>query len=296
MRHRVELQGHRGARGLFPENTIEGLVAALAIGVDALEVDVAVTADGVPVLSHDPALNPALVRGPEGAWLAGPGPLIRTLPLAGLACFDVGRARPGSAEAARFPDQRACDGARIPTLAQALAVDPAVRFTIELKTYPDQPDWTVAPETMADAVLAVVEAAGAAHRVTVESFDWRGPRHLRRRRSDLSLAWLTRPETVAQAASWWGGPRPEEFGGSVPRAVAAEGGATWAPDHADLTVDQIAEARALGLKVLAWTVNAADRMRDLVRAGIDGIITDRPDIARRVLAAEGLALPPVRER
>jgi glycerophosphoryl diester phosphodiesterase len=112
----------------------------------------------------------------------------------------------------------------------------------------------------------------------------------------LRLAWLTRPETVAAAALWWDGPVPADYGGSVPRAVAAEGGPIWAPHHADLGAELIEEAHALGLAVLAWTVNEAAEMRRLLRAGVDGLITDRPDTARRVLAEERFSLPPARRR
>lgn len=291
MRRAIELQGHRGARGLFPENTLAGFTAALAVGVNSFELDVAVTADGVPVVSHDAALNPDIVRGPDGAWLTTRGRLIRTLRLAELAAFDVGRLRPGSAYAAQFPDQAPRDGARIPTLAEVLAVDPRVRFNIEMKTFPDHPDWTVGPAAMAEAVLAVAEAAGALGRITVESFDWRGPRQVRRLRPDLPLAWLTSPQTIAEAALWWDGPAPADYGGSVPRAVAAEGGPIWAPHHAGLSGALIEEAHGLGLAVLAWTVNRAADMRRLLRWGIDGLITDRPDIARGVLAEAGFPLP-----
>src|SRR5580658_7410921 len=97
MRRTIDLQGHRGARGLFPENTLSGFAAALAIGVDSFELDVAVTADGVPVVSHDAVLNPDLTRGPDGDWVSARGPLIHTLSLAELEAFDVGRIRPGSA-------------------------------------------------------------------------------------------------------------------------------------------------------------------------------------------------------
>ena len=289
-----DLQGHRGARGLFPENTLEGFAAALAIGVTTFELDVAITADGVPVVSHDAALNRDLARGPDGSWIEAPEPLIHTLRLADLHRYDVGRLRPGSAYARDFPDQRPHDGARIPRLADAFAIDPVVRFNIEMKTYPSQPDWTVSAETMAEAVIAIAEQSGVTDRVTVESFDWRGPRHARRIRPDLPLAWLTRPETVRDAALWWGGPVPADYGGSVPRAVAAEGGGTWAPHHADLTVRQVEEAHALGLLVLPWTVNEPNDIRRLLHAGVDGLITDRPDIARQALAAEGVALPPGR--
>jgi glycerophosphoryl diester phosphodiesterase len=314
MRRAIDLQGHRGARGLFPENTLAGFSAALAIGVDSFELAVAVTADGVPVVSHDPALNPDLVRGPDGAWLTVRGPLIRTLRLSELAAYDVGRIRPGSAYASQFPDQAPCDGARIPTLAEvlgaevlgaevlgaevpgaeALAVAPAVRFNLEMKTFPAHPDWTVSATAMAEAVIAVAEAAGAIGRITVESFDWRGPRQVRRLRPDLPLAWLTSPESVAEAALWWDGPVPADYAGSVPRAVAAEGGPIWAPHHAELTGELIDEAHTLGLAVLAWTVNHAASMRRLLRAGIDGLITDRPDIARKVLAEEGFPPPSAR--
>ncbi len=115
----------------------------------------------------------------------------------------------------------------------------------------------------------------------MESFDWRGPRHLRTIRPDVQCAWLTRAETVRNAGVWWGGPHPDDFGGSVPRAVAAEGGGTWAPDHADLTEARVSEAHALGLRVIPWTVNRPARMRELLRWGVDGLVTDRPDLALR---------------
>ena len=293
MTHAPALIGHRGARGLFPENTREGFAAAAALGIDGIELDVALTADGVPVVCHDPALNPALARGPDGAWIAAPGPLIRALPEAALAAYDVGRLRPGSALAASFPDQRPIDGARIPRLDAALAL-PNLSFIVELKTLPDHPDWTAPAAEMAEAALAAAERAGALDRVTFESFDWRGPRHLRRIRPGLRLAWLTRAATVAAAALWWDGPRPEDFAGSVPRAVAAEGGQVWAPEHVDLTEAQVAEAQALGLAVVPWTVNRPEDIARLIGWKIDGLITDRPDRARKVMEAAGLALKPPR--
>jgi len=280
----LEIQGHRGARGLAPENTIAGIRTALALGVDAVEVDVALTADGIPVLSHDPALNPDLTRGPDGNWLQATGPLIATLRHADLAGYDVGRIRPGSAYAARYPEQVPVEGAAIPTLAEALAVHPALRVNIELKLFPPHPEWTLGAEAMADAVVAVVDRADAAGRVSIQSFDWRAPRRVRSRRPDIAVGWLTEPETVAAAADWWGGPLPASFQGSVPRAVRAEGGGHWAPAHPSLTRADIAEAHALGLRVLPWTVNDPSDMRRLVEDGADGLITDRPDLARRVLA------------
>ena len=161
MTHSIDLQGHRGARGRFPENTLEGFAATLAIGVDTLELDVAMTADDVVVVTHDPTLNPAITRTADGAWLAQRGPAIRSLRAAELARYDVGRIRPGSAYAAQFPDQTPHDGARIPTLAEVLRIDQAVKFNIELKTFPAVADGAVDGARLADAVVAVADACGA---------------------------------------------------------------------------------------------------------------------------------------
>jgi glycerophosphoryl diester phosphodiesterase len=294
MARRIVLHGHRGARGLYPENTLAGFAAALAIGVDALELDVAMTADDVVVVTHDPRLNGEITRTPDGAWLGEPGPAIRSLRAAELARYDVGRIRPGSAYAADHPEQRPQDGAVIPTLSEVLEVDGRVHFTVELKSVPWQPGLAADGAWMADAVVAVADAHGAVDRLIVQSFDWRGPRRVRRMRPGIEVAWLTSRALLAAAGTWWDGPQPADFGGSVARAVAAEGGPTWGPDHADLSEAVVAEAHELRLRVVPWTVNRPDDMRRLIRWGVDGLITDRPDLARVVLAEEGCDLPPSR--
>ena len=279
MTKRIDIQGHRGARALFPENTLEGFVAAAALGVDAFELDVAMTADGVVVVSHDPALNPNTTRDSTGTWLAASGPAIYGLTYAALRQYDVGRIRPGSGMSFLFPGQAPNDGARIPTLAAILAALPNARFTIEVKTDPTHPHQTAPPSVLADAALSVVDAARAAARVVVESFDWRVQRHIRKTRPDIRLAWLTRAETIRDAALWWDRTTASE---SVPASVAAEGGPIWAPDYTDLTERQIDEAHALGLFVLSWTVNRPEDMRRLIDWGADGLISDRPDLALTV--------------
>jgi glycerophosphoryl diester phosphodiesterase len=294
MTRSFDLQGHRGARGLFPENTLAGFAGALAIGVDTLELDVAMTADDVVVVTHDPTLNPDITRTADGAWLAQRGPRIRSVLAAELARYDVGRIRPGSAYAGLCPEQVPHDGAGIPTLADVLRIDAAVRFNIELKTFPSGGGLAVDGAALADAVVAVADACGVGSRITVQSFDWRGPRHLCRTRPDIRVAWLTRSAIRSEARAWWDGPDPSDHGGSILRAVAAEGGPVWGPDYLDLTENALAEAHALGLLVVPWTMNRPEDMRRLIRWGVDGLITDRPDLARVALAEAGFQLPPPR--
>jgi glycerophosphoryl diester phosphodiesterase len=172
-----DLQGHRGARGLLPENTLAGFARALAIGVTTLETDLAVTKDGVLVLSHDPVLNPDITRGPDGAWIAAPGAAIHTLTLAELARYDVGRIRPDSKYAKAFPAQVPADGQRIPTLAQlfdlARASGKSPRFNIETKLSPDKPAETPGAETFARLVVEAIRRAKLEGRAPIQSFDWR---------------------------------------------------------------------------------------------------------------------------
>ncbi len=269
-----QLQGHRGARGLFPENTIEGFRSARDLGVGCFEIDVGVTSDGFVVVHHDLALNPD-VASMDGRWPQGSLPLIRQLTLEDLGDFEVGRIRPGSGYAATFPDQVPAPGAGIPTLAEALAFDPAMHWNIELKLQPDRPDWTVGAEDMTERVLDVVEAAGAADRVTLQSFDWRAPRHARRIRPDVKRGWLTRAETIADPELWWG----RAAAASVPQVVAEEGGGTWTPAWEELTEAALAEAHHLGLQVIPWTVNQVEDMQRLIAWGVDGLITDHPERA-----------------
>ena len=108
-----DLQSHRGTRGLAPENTLPAFERALELGVDTLELDIGITADGVVVISHDPYLNPLIARDAKGEWLEGTrGPLIKNLTLAQLQTYDVGRIKPDSPYAKTFSTQQPHDGTR----------------------------------------------------------------------------------------------------------------------------------------------------------------------------------------
>jgi glycerophosphoryl diester phosphodiesterase len=248
-----ELHGHRGARGLWPENTLAGFTGASSLGVSAIEMDVALTSDGVAVLSHDPML-------PSGAWL-------RRLQYAALS---------GSGTVP------------FPRLDEVVGLDLPVTLAIELKSFPSHPDWAAPPEAMADAVLDVLDRAGATARARIISFDWRGLRYLRRIRPEISLGYLTEAETVAAARLWWDGPSPEDFGGSVPRAVAAEGATVWGPDFTTLTRAEVEEAAGLGLMVNPWTVNEPEDMACVIQWGVGALTTDYPDRALAVMMRMGV--------
>ena len=300
-----DLQGHRGARGLYPENTIPGFEGALALGVTTLEMDVGLTRDGVLVVHHDTRLNPERTRSPGGAWIEPPAPALHELTYAELAAFDVGAIRPNTRLAAKFPNQTDLTGVGIPALAQVLARAEAVsrgtvRCNIETKISPEAPNDTAGPEAFADALTAAVRQAGVVGRVTVQSFDWCTLKHVQATAPEIATVYLTAERDWLDnlkrgqpgASPWTAGLDVDDFDGSAPRAVREAGGRVWSPYFRDLRESDLAEARRMGLKVVVWTVNDPAHMASLIELGVDGIITEYPDRARRVMADKGMALPP----
>lgn len=302
----IDLQGHRGARGLAPENTLAAFKTALAIGVTTLETDLALTRDGVLVLSHEPRLYAALTRGPDGRWLTEDGATIFSLNASELAQYDIGRLNPAHKYSAPWTDQKASDGERIPTLQQLfdLARDARsaggrpVRFNIETKITPTSGSAAPDPEPYARAVVDAVRAAKMGERVTVQSFDWRTLREVKKLAPEMSTACLTiespnlntiTPDTSG-ASPWHAGLKRADHGGSLPRMVQAAGCNIWSPFWRNVTPENIAETQALKLKIIPWTVNDPAEIERLAALGVDGIITDYPDRARRALAARNIPI------
>jgi glycerophosphoryl diester phosphodiesterase len=290
------LQGHRGARGLAPENTLAGFKVALDLGVTTLETDLAITKADEVVISHDPMLNPDISRGPDEQWLAAPGPAIRTLTYDELKRYDIGRINPASKYAQQFPEQKPADGQRFPMLAELFAMaGPATRFNIEIKTDPGKPDLTPNPAHFARLTVEAIAKAGVTGRSTVQSFDWRGLLEVKKLAPEIATGCLTIEspnfDTVRRGAGpspWLAGLDPAQHGGSIPRLAKAAGCTVWSPFWRNVTTGNVKEAQALGLKVVPWTVNVPAEMTRLIDLGVDGLITDYPDRALPVLAVKGL--------
>lgn len=289
--------GHRGGAGLFPENTLAAFAGSFALGVDAVEMDVHLTADGEVVIYHDPKLKPEITRTVDGLWLKEHGPAIRNLRLKELKSYDVGRLKPGTGYAWRYSDQKPVDGERIPTLQEVIALakkmgEDTVQFWIEIKTSPLEPKLTASPEAVADAVISIVRKAGVATRTVLLSFDWRSLAHARAVAPEIATAYLSqqsgRKDTIQVGrpgiSPWTAGLDIDDFAGSVPRAVHAAHGLYWLPRYRDIDQKQLKEAHGLGLKVIVWTANQRDDMRFLIKMGVNGITTDRPDLLKEVLA------------
>ena len=289
--------GHRGAAGLAPENTLAAVKKAIDMGVHAVELDVQLSADGIVVVYHDFQLNPDITRSADGEWLeSGERLPIKELTLEELKQYDVGRLKPDTNYAARYPDQKPLDGERILTLQEVFFLlkdreDEETRLWIEIKTSPEEPEVSQRPETVADAVVQFLRIEAFSAHAMILSFDWRVLAHVQKTAPEIPTVYLSPIGTrwthvrrgQPEPAQWTAGIDVGAFDGSIPRAVKAAGGRYWAPNHMTITPDLVQEAHQLGLKVFVWTPDSRERMLDLMDMGIDGIMTNRPDILKSVI-------------
>nr|WP_315723934.1 MULTISPECIES: glycerophosphodiester phosphodiesterase [unclassified Bradyrhizobium] len=301
-----DIEAHRGGRALYPENTLQAFAAALALGVGTLELDVGVTRDGVLVVSHERRLNPDLARDAAGNYVAPPGPLLIDLPLSEVQSYDVGQIRPASDYAKQFPFQQVLTGGvpppRIPTLKQVIdlvrrsGVDHA-RLNIETKLDPALTGEAPEPDRFVALLLDLIEAENFTGRVMIQSFDWRTLQLVQRRAPNIPTVYLSRQGgktptvSLTGATRWTAGFNPADYGGSLPRTIKAAGGKVWSPYYTEVSPELVDEAHALGLQVVVWTVNKPEDMAQLMDVGVDGIISDWPNLLRRVAVDKGLAKP-----
>lgn len=297
-----DIEAHRGGRALFPENTLPSFANALSMGVNTLELDIGVTSDGTIVVSHERGLNPDLARNPDGVYVAPPGTPFVRLRLEDVKKYDVGQIRPGSRYAAQFPDQHAVPGTRIPTLREVFDLvrksgDRNVRFNIETKIDPHHPDESPDPERFVTLLLDFLKAQKFTDRVMIQSFDWRTLQLVQKLAPAIPTVYLTLQKGAGatifldKASDWTAGFDPAEHGNSVPAAIKAAGGAIWSPYFGDVDPGLIAESHRLGIAVVVWTVNKPADMARMIDIGVDGIISDHPDLLRSVAGEKGIALP-----
>jgi glycerophosphoryl diester phosphodiesterase len=295
---------HRGGAALYPENTLAAFADAVRRGCDGAELDVQLSRDGEVVVFHDFRLKPEICR-LDGKWIEKPTPAIKELTLAELKRYDVGRLDPASAYGKEHPHCMPVDGERIPTLAEVLAVTSSsakpFHLQVELKTSFFDREQGSSPEALSEATVAVLRKAGYFDRTIFVGFDWAGLIHAKKLAPE-TRCWFTTAEldflgpekdgerpavkvmrhwNETKTSPWAAGFDPSRYDNSIARAVKAAGGDGWFPYYPDATPERVAEAKSLGLKVGAWTVNDPADMRRLI--ALDGLCTDRPDLLAKEL-------------
>lgn len=270
--HEFDLQGHRGARGVLPENSIPGFLLAVNQGADTVELDVVVSADSQVVVSHEPWMSAEICSHPDGRPVTEqemPNTNLFDMPYAEIASFDCGsRGNP------RFPSQEA-RATNKPLLSEALqAIDAGaprpIRFNVEIKSreggagvyHPDV-------DVFASMVYQVVREAEAVSRSTFQSFDPRALEALHQLDPNATLALLVSNEDGLAANLARLSFQPE----------------IYSPDYNLVHPGLVDSVHTLGMTVVPWTVNEQETMRTLLAMGVDGIITDYPALGAELKGA-----------
>jgi glycerophosphoryl diester phosphodiesterase len=304
-----DLQGHRGARGLKPENTLPSFEVAIDVGVTTIETDLHLSRDGVPVIAHDPYISERLCRRREGANVPDPTcrPAIATLTMAELRGYRADRnpdpARFPSQDAAVTPlaklyaDERGLDPYGLPALTDLLTFAAlyagelgrragktdaqrtrarTLRFDLELKRVPFFPEnigegTERSPRRLLERKL-LDSVLPILERITVRSFDHR------------SVRFLKEAQPGVQAAALVAGTAP-----IAPEKLAQEAGAgIYGPEYTFLDAEQVQRLHAAGVRVVPWTVNDPAAMRRLLDWAVDGITTDYPNHLADILRERGI--------
>lgn len=259
----IEVQGHRGCRGLLPENTLPAFKKAIELGVHTLELDVAVSKDGIIVVSHEPYMNANICHKPDGGDISegeARGYNLYQLTFEEIQNFDC-----GSKTQPRFPEQQLMKASK-PSLSQvfelAEALTPEIKYNIELKSHPDYDDiFTPAPQEFVRLVLAEINKHDVFKRTNLQSFDLRILEEIKRQASSMSVAVL-----IDEDEAIWAKTTSLSF---LPEIIS--------PYFKLLDAKTVRNLKAENFQVIPWTVNDIKDMQQMIDFGVDAIITDYPD-------------------
>jgi glycerophosphoryl diester phosphodiesterase len=296
----ISVIGHRGAAGLLPENTLAGFKKAMEMGVDTIELDIRLTSDNEAVVYHDSRLNPAITRDTSGKWIKERH-LIKELTLSEVQSYDVGKLNRWTGYAKKYPDQKAAEGERIPTLRDVIQLvkktGDKTHLFIEPKFSPLKPEETKSPEEISNVIAKIIKDEKITERVTLLSFDWKILMYFQKIMPEVPTGYVTITkkgrDTIQKnepgASPWMAGIDIDEFD-SIPAAVKRAGGTYWITNykHAighkkSISSEIVKKAHAIGIKVVVWTPDSKSDMKKLIKTGVDGITTNRPDILLSLL-------------
>jgi glycerophosphoryl diester phosphodiesterase len=266
-----DIQGHRGCRGLMPENTIPAFLKAVELGVSTLELDVVVSKDGQLVVSHEPYLSPLICKGLEGENFEDE----HKYNLFEMTYEEISHCDCGSKTHPKYPEQQKM---RVSKPLLNMVIDtieayikekklPLIKYNIETKSEPKTDNIAhPAPSRFVSLLYEALKAKGILERVTVQSFDIRTLQEIKKLDTNLSLALLIGEKPYFEQNIQALGFKP----------------AIYSPYYILVTDTLINYCKKEGIKLIPWTVNDFETMLKLKKQGVDGLITDYPDRAMKL--------------
>ena len=284
----VRIYGHRGARGEIVENSIEGFEHTFALGIKAIEFDVLISQDKIPVLSHDFHLTPSMTKDEAGNWLKDTEFKIFDKSYDELSKYNIVSFDPESKYGKRFKKQKPVRNAKIPKLSDLFELaskenNKDVFLNLEIKSTPIRTGLTPSPSDTVSLILKDIDKYKLEDRIVISSFDWRILTELKKLNPKILRSFLTlqqdlstKKKTIFEDSPWLGKKFPLDDLFLLPKIIKSLEGHVWSVFYRDVTKQNIDLAHELGLAVIVWTVNRESDIVRMIDYGVDGIITDYP--------------------
>ena len=278
----IRIVGHRGARGLFPENSMVGFENILKMGVTLIELDVVFSKDKTPIITHDHTINPSTSRDVDGEFV-NENIKVSSLTVEQIKNYEIGRLDLDSDYGKRFPEQAQLDGIYMPTLQELFEKmqQPEfeqMRLMVEIKSEPNY--LSQDRENIASLVIKQIREANLSNKVLLHSFDWLLLSEFKKKDPKITTSFLTKKGYQNESENYY----PSQvfmqdaagYSNSVPEKISALGGSVWCPYFKDITRDRLLSARENNLIVVVWTLNELDDIDAMIELGVDAIVTDYP--------------------
>ncbi len=264
----IDIQAHRGGAGLMPENTFTSMKNALDLGVNTLEMDLQITADGRVVVSHDNYFHYRCAIRPDGSWVqrGEPKEYIHTMPYDSVAKYEVGL-KPWK----QWPE-KALLSEHVPLASELLDFTekyarelgrPLPSYNVEIKSAEGEGEGNLWPgyKEFCDTCIPLLLSKKLGKRLIVQTFDVRSMEYIHDKWSRVTLAFLTKKD-----------PDIEEILSRISFKPV-----WWSPNYAAITPENVAYCHSHGIKVVPWTVDEPEDIRRMAECGVDAIISNYPD-------------------
>ena len=297
----IRIFGHRGARGEIAENSIEGFKHTFALGIKAIEFDVVISKDKIPVLYHYFNLMPYLVKDESGNWLKNSELKVFDKSYEELSKYNIGGLDPESKHGKRFKEQKLLKNAKIPKLSELLELasrkeNKDVFLNLEVKSTPFNLGLTPIPSDTVSLILKDIDTYKLEDRIIISSFDWRilyelkkqNPRILRgfiTLQQDLS----TTKKNIYENSPWMAKNYSLDQLFLIPNIIKSLEGHVWSAFYRDVTKQNVELAHKHGLATCVWTVNSEQDIIRMIEYGVDGIITDFPKKVQEICKSKNIS-------
>ena len=297
----IRIYGHRGARGDIIENSISGFKYTFDLGIRAVEFDVVISKDNIPVLFHDYNLNPDLVKDSSGNWITDKNIKINSLTFEELQKYNIESLKPETKYAKRFKNQKPAKGERIPKLTDFLKLVNEDKYkdvflNLEIKSTPIKDNLTPNPEEMVSLILKDIKEHKLEDRTLITSYDWRILYELKKQNSNILRGFITLQQgltttgkNIYENSPWMVKNYPLEELFLLPNIIKSLEGHVWSVFYRDVTKQNVELAHKHGLATCVWTVNREQDIIRMIEYGVDGIITDYPKKVQEICKSKNIS-------